>query len=135
MQIGQKLYKPVDDEAYRLAAQECNQKQDRTIEDKGQYFQIVPVVHQITIQDYDRIMEDHLREERIARGYTLRQPSDYLGSNVQRWKQDAQDWIEHRDAVMLYGLGIMNTYKETGEAPSLEEFKNNLPVITWTYQE
>lgn len=85
-----------------------------------------------TLEDYDKAMEDHLREERIARGYTLREPSDYKGSSVERWNQDAEDWIAHRDEVMLYGLEVMNTYKETGEAPTLDEFKKNLPIIQWT---
>lgn len=85
-----------------------------------------------TLEDYDKAMEDHLREERIARGYTLREPSDYKGSSVERWNQDAEDWIAHRDEVMLYGLEVMNTYKETGEAPILDEFKKNLPIIQWT---
>lgn len=85
-----------------------------------------------TLEDYDKAMEDHLREERITRGYTLREPSDYKGSSVERWNQDAEDWISHRDEVMLYGLEIMNHYKDTGEAPSLDEFIQNLPKITWT---
>ena len=85
-----------------------------------------------TLEDYDKAMEEHLKEQRIARGYTLREPSDYKGSSVERWNQDAIDWIAHRDAVMLYGLQIMNHYQETGEAPSLNEFKQNLPIIQWT---
>ena len=87
-----------------------------------------------TVADYDKAMEDHLLEERTARGYTLREPSDYAGSSVRRWAQDAQDWIAHRDAVMLYGLEVMNHYAETGEAPTLEEFKAALPVIEWTLE-
>ena len=87
-----------------------------------------------SVEDYDKAMEDHLEEERIARGYTLREPSEYRGSTIERWNQDAEDWIAHRDEVMMYGLNIQNTYKETGEAPSLEEFKENLPKITWTIE-
>ena len=87
-----------------------------------------------TINDYNKALEDHLKEERIARGYTLREPSEYKGSTVERWAQDAEDWIVHRDEVMMYGLNIQNTYKETGNAPSLEEFKENLPKITWTIE-
>lgn len=86
-----------------------------------------------TPKDYDDAMEAHLKAEREARGYTLREPSDYAGSTVPRWAQDAQDWIIHRDAVMNYALEVMNHYAETGEAPTLEEFKAALPVITWTY--
>lgn len=87
-----------------------------------------------TIEDYDKIMEEHLKEERIARGYTLREPSDYKDDPYERFAQDAIDWINHRSEVMVYGLNIQNIYKETGEAPSLEEFKNNLPKINWTFE-
>lgn len=88
-----------------------------------------------TVADYDKAMEDHLLAERAARGYTLREPSDYKDSSVPRWAQDASDWIAHRDAVMLYGLEVMNHYAETGEAPTLEEFKAGLPVIVWSIEE
>ena len=94
---------------------------------------IKQVVYDISMQTYDNIMEQHLYDERVARGYTKREPSEYADSKVERWAQDAQDWIDHRDAVMLYGLEVENHYKETGEAPTPEEFKANLPVIQWTY--
>lgn len=84
------------------------------------------------LEDYDKALEDHLKKERIARGYTTREPSDYAGSSVPRWAQDAADWIAHRDEVMLYALEIENHYIETGEGPTLEEFKARLPRIIWT---
>ena len=88
----------------------------------------------VTVDDYDRAMEAHLLAERSARGYTTREPSDYKDSAVPRWAQDAEDWIAHRDAVMLYGLEVMDHYAETGEAPTLEEFKAALPVIVWSFE-
>ena len=87
-----------------------------------------------TIEDYDRVMEEHLKEERIARGYTLREPSDYKDDPYERFAQDAIDWINHRSEVMIYGLNVQNTYKETGNVPSLEDFKENLPKISWTIE-
>lgn len=88
-----------------------------------------------TIQDYDNAMENYLRETRFARGYTLREPSDYKDSSVARWKQDAIDWIAFRDAVLVYGLEVENTAQQTGVIPSMQEFLAGMPVITWTYQE
>ena len=82
--------------------------------------------------DYDAVMEAHLRSERDARGYTDREPTDYALSSVPRFSQDARDWAAHRDAVMLYGLEIINRFIETGTAPTLAEFKDGLPKITWT---
>ena len=96
-------------------------------------YEIKEFIYIPTLQDYDNIMEQHLYDERVARGYTKREPSDYFNSTNERWAQDAQDWITHRDIVMEYALEVENNYQETGEAPTLEEFKANLPKITWTY--
>ena len=104
------------------------------VRSEGGYI-ILAQEHVTTAADYDRAMEDHLRREREERGYTTREPSDYAGSSVARWAQDAADWIAHRDAVMLYGLAVIDHYEETGEAPTLEEFKAALPVIQWTNNE
>lgn len=82
--------------------------------------------------NFNRALERHLREERVARGYDEREPSDYKDSSIPRWAQDAKDWIAHRDEVMVYGLTILNEWKRTGIEPSYEEFVANLPKITWT---
>jgi len=55
---------------------------------------------------------------------------------VPRWSADANDWIAHRDAVMLYALAIMNAVKAgEQEPPTLEEFKSGLPQIVWSFTE
>ena len=81
---------------------------------------------------YDDAMEAHLDAEKAERGYTKREPSDYANSTVPRYRQDADDWTKHRDAVMLYGLGIQNKAKRGEAVPTLEEFKAGLPKIVWT---
>ena len=81
---------------------------------------------------YDSAMEEHLDAEKAARGYTKREPSDYANSTVPRYKQDADDWTKHRDAVMLYGLDILNKAARGEPVPTLAEFKAALPVIHWT---
>lgn len=85
--------------------------------------------------DYDTVMEDYIRQVRVERGYTTREPDDYFGSSVPRWVQDAVDWMKFRDAVMLYGLEVQNTYTATGAAPTLAEFKAGLPKMEWSYKE
>ena len=86
----------------------------------------------ISVADYDRAMEDHLLATRVARGYTLREPSPtYDNSPNARWASDAADWKAFFTAVMEYGLAVQNEYAATGKAPSLEEFKAGLPVIEW----
>ena len=84
---------------------------------------------------YDSAMEEHLDAEKAARGYTKREPSDYANSTVPRYRQDADDWTKHRDAVMLYGLDILNKAARGEPVPTLSEFKKNLPVIHWTEEQ
>lgn len=88
----------------------------------------------ITMDDYDAAMEAHITSARVARGYTTREPDCYLNSRNERWAQDAEDFIIFRDAVMEYGLSVINEYARTGIAPTLEEFKNNLPNIEWSIE-
>ena len=93
-------------------------------------------VPQPTIADFDAAMEEHLRTEREARGYTTREPDAYLNSSVHRWAQDARDWVAHRDAVMGYALALINAVDDgERDAPTLAEFNAGLPTIEWTYKE
>ena len=89
-----------------------------------------------TLEDFDNAMEQHLKAERDERGYTTREPDSYLTSSMDRWAQDARDWVAHRDAVMEYALGLINAV-ESGERepPTMEEFVAGLPKIVWTYTE
>jgi hypothetical protein len=86
-----------------------------------------------TVEDYDRIMENYLTSVRSERGYTTREPDDYINSEIPRWQQDARDWVKFRDAVMLYGLEVQNHWISTGEHPTVDEFKAGLPVMKWTF--
>lgn len=85
-----------------------------------------------TEADFDAAMEEHIRRTREERGYTTREPSEYISSSVARWAQDAADFVKFRDEVMVYGLAILNEWKATGIEPSYDEFVANLPKITWT---
>lgn len=89
-----------------------------------------------TLDEYDAAMEDHLTQERSARGYTTREPTAYLASGNARWASDARDWVAHVDAVMAYALELINDVQAcTIPQPTLAEFRANLPQITWSYQE
>lgn len=110
----------------------CNQNHALIVKKDGAYLIEAVPQPEITAADYDNAMEEYLTETRIARGYTTREPDCYLNSTNARWKQDAADWIAFRDAVMEYGLAIMNEYAETGIAPSLADFKAGLPVMEWS---
>ena len=93
-------------------------------------------VPQPTLADFDAAMEEHLRTEREARGYTPREPDCYLASQVPRWAQDARDWVAHRDEVMAYALALINAV-ESGQRqpPTMAEFEAGLPTITWSFTE
>ena len=84
--------------------------------------------------DYQRAMENHIKETRCARGYTTRQPDVYKDCCVERWRQDALDFIAFRDEVLLYGLDVLNAYTAKKPIPSLEDFKKGLPKIKWTIE-
>lgn len=88
-----------------------------------------------TLADFDAAMEEHLRTEREARGYTTREPDAYINSSVPRWAQDARDWVAHRDAVMAYALALINAVESGQRQPPMAEFEAGLPTITWTYTE
>lgn len=81
---------------------------------------------------YDKLLEAKLTSECLARGYTKREPSDYLDSKVVRYRQDARDYTAHRDEAMLTGEDMLNAYLTTGQIPSVSAFLAALPDITWT---
>ena len=120
---------PAVDEGYHAVADGYDLKDGKWVK----LWKVEPIVY--TVDDYDQAMEDYLREVRVARGYTTREPNDYFGSSNPRWAQDAKDWVAFRDAVMTYALDVINTHAKTGSAPTLEEFKAGFPKMVWTYAE
>jgi hypothetical protein len=120
---------PKCDEGFRAVPDGYDLKDGKWVK----LWRVEPIVY--TADDYDNAMEDYIREVRVARGYTTREPDDYFGSSNPRWSQDAKDWVAFRDAVMTYALDVINTYTKTGIAPTLAEFKNGFPKMVWTYQE
>ena len=88
-----------------------------------------------SFDDYDNAMEEHIRQTRFDRGYTTREPNAYINSSVEKFSSDAKDWQKFLDETMLYGMKVRDDYARTGIAPTLEEFKENLPQIKWTYEE
>ena len=109
-------------------------EQDR----KDRQRRIAESLSRVTQQDYDDALEARLREVREERGYTTREPSEWRDTDVPRWQQDAKDWLEFRDRVMLFGLDVQNKYASGGVPPmTLDEFKDELKKmdIVWTYKE
>lgn len=126
---------PTVDEGYRAVADgyelvDCSHPASKCW---VKLWKVEPIAY--TPDDYDNAMEDYLRSVRSERGYTTREPDDYVGSSNPRWAQDAKDWVAFRDAVMTYALTIINEYTKTGNAPTLAEFKAGFPKMVWTYTE
>ena len=84
------------------------------------------------IAEYDAALEARIDDALRARGYTKREPSDYAGSVVPRYRQDAIDYELCRDRIMCAGYDMLNEYQQTGRIPSMEEFLAALPRIHWT---
>ena len=106
--------------------------------DSYDYVAIEPVEHVATLDEYKATLNAYLKEVLDARGYTEYDPSSYYNSVVERWAQDARDWIEFRDNVLVYALGIFNQYEDDGEPPcTLEEFDAALRQMkcVWTYND
>lgn len=128
-------YKPrVPEEPYIIVTPEewheaMTPKKSRKIVD-GQ----LVIKENYTYADYQIAMENHIKETRCARGYTTREPDVYKDSGVERWRQDALDFIAFRDEVLLYGLDVLNAYTAKKPIPSLEDFKKGLPKIKWTIE-
>lgn len=96
--------------------------------------EIAPEPRPVTVADYDRAMEKHLRVTRMLRGYTDREPTMYINSANPRWKQDALDWVAFVDEVMTYALEVENDFIAGRPVPTLESFKARLPEIHWTVE-
>lgn len=92
---------------------------------------VIPEPEKI-LAEYDKAMEEHIYNVRAARGYTTREPGVYINSTVSRWKADAEVWCAWLDTVMQYSLDILNTAKETGVIPPLDEYLTKCPEIVWT---
>lgn len=84
------------------------------------------------IAEYDAALEARIDDALRARGYTKREPSDYAGSAVPRYRQDAIDYERCRDRIMCAGYDMLNEFLTTGRIPTKEEFLAALPQIAWT---
>ena len=90
-----------------------------------------PTIEEI-IEQYNAALENKLKEQYNARGYTVREPSDYKDSPVVRYRQDAKDYELHKGRAMIYGLTKINECRQSGVIPTLDEFLDGIGDIHWT---
>lgn len=120
---------PKCDEGYHAVADGYELKDGKWVKK----WRIEPITY--TYDDYNRALEDYLYSVRAERGYTDREPTEYIDSKVPRWDSDGRDYHSFRDDVMLYALPILNKHKNNEEVPTLEEFKAGFPKMVWSYTE
>ena len=91
--IGKKLYKPVNLDEYSKVADWCN-KNNATIEDKGDYYEVVAVVpHEPTLQEQLEMLEAQYKMNRWQREIILAEDSgasDYAKAKAQEIENIAE---------------------------------------------
>ncbi len=56
----------------------------------------------------------------------------YALSTNETWKQEATDFIEWRDKVLIYAYDILvKVESQEIEIPSIDDFISNAPILTW----
>ena len=75
--IGTKIYKPIDEEKYSKVAEWCNFN-NATIEDKGEYYEVVAIIPQEpTIEEQVKSLESRYKMNRWQREGILAEGSLY----------------------------------------------------------
>ncbi|MBO7713893.1 MAG: hypothetical protein J6S85_10015 [Methanobrevibacter sp.] len=91
--IGKKLYKPVNLDEYSKVAEWCNEN-NATIEDKGNYYEVVAVVpHEPTLQEQIESLEHKTGYSRAIRELILANDSGasaYVKSKAQEIENIAE---------------------------------------------
>ena len=91
--IGTKIYKPIDEEKYSKVAEWCNEN-NATIEDKGEYYEVVAIVpHEPTLQEQLENLEHKYQMNRWQREIILAEgsgASDYTKNKAQEIENIAE---------------------------------------------
>jgi hypothetical protein len=137
--IGTKLYKQnLDYAAYGEAAEWCNNN-NATIEDKGEYYEVValPEPSPPSVEEQKKIYENavqaHLDATAQTRGYDNTYTClSYTTSKDETWLRESLAFSEWRDSVWRKAHEILNAYM-AGEIaqPTVEEVIAQLPPVDW----
>lgn len=91
--IGTKIYKPIVRQQYALAVAWCN-KNNATIEDKGEYYEVVAIVpHEPTLKEQLEQLENKYQMNRWQREIILAEnsgASDYTKNKAQEIENIAE---------------------------------------------
>ena len=136
---GTKLYKQhLDYDAYGKAAEWCNAN-NATIEDKGEYYEVVALPEPSTpsVEEQKKVYENEVQAYLDAtaqtRGYDNTYTClSYINSTDEVWRRESNAFNVWRDSVWRKAHEILNAFMAGEiEQPTIEEVLAQLPPIDW----
>ena len=138
--IGTKLYKgKYTNKEYADLAVACNQAGNLTIEDKGDYYEVVEIPAHIPTEEeiqkmltdgVQNYMDSKVQERNYDNVHTC--VGTYLYSPIEKFRKEAEavrDWVSY---VWEKCYAILAEVKAgTRPIPTLEEVIAELPVLVW----
>lgn len=137
--LGTKLYKgQYTNKEYADLAVACNQAGNLTIEDKGEYFEVVEIpVHVPTEAEIQAqltaAVQAYMDSTAQTRGYdNIHTACSYSNSTDHIFAAEGQACLQWRDKVWRKCYDILAEVKAgTREIPTVEELVAELPVLEW----
>ena len=136
---GTKLYQQhLDYDAYGKAAEWCNAN-NATIEDKGEYYEVVasPEPSTPSMEEQKKVYENEVQAYLDAtaqtRGYDNTYTClSYINSTDEVWRRESNAFNVWRDSVWRKAHEILNAFMAGEiEQPTIEEVLAQLPPIDW----
>lgn len=92
-----------------------------------------PEVSPPTLEDYARAIQTHIDATAHSKSYDSGVScASYVSSSVPAWAAEAAAFVTWRDLVWVYAYAeLERVQQEQREQPTIEEFLDELPTITW----
>ena len=138
--LGTKLYKNNDDDMtrYTECAIACNEAENLTIEDKGEYYEVVAIPPYVpTAEEIQKMLTDgvqsYMDTKAQERGYdNIHTACSYVNSTDEVFKAEGTACLAWRDQVWRKCYDILAEVKQGKRTvPTLEEVIAELPVLVW----
>ena len=138
--LGIKLYKNNTDDMARYTdiAIACNEVGNLTIEDKGEYYEVVEIpVHVPTVEELQQYFEDAIEAYMDSvvqtRNYkNIHTAASYVNSTNEKFAKEGAACNKWRDDVWDKCYAVLDEVKAGKRAiPTLEEVIAELPVLVW----
>ena len=142
--LGIKIYKEnFDQDLYTQCAEWCNEVGTATIEDKGEYYEVVKIspyipteeeIQKMLTDGVQKWMDSKVQERNYDNIHTC--VGTYLYSPVDKFRIEAEhvkDWVSYVWAKCYEILAQVKNGER--EIPTLEEVINELPILNWGVDE